>query len=245
MKNPRRNNYIASICRSIGEAAALRAVAKYVDQYRRPGMTLEDIGRALGVSAIVREKLPFDGGVFSEGTELTIKINSSSIPTRQRFTLAHELGHLIISAGSTRSARRCLKSNPLEEACDCVAAELLMPMDQVRTFVEKPASMRALLSFANRFNVSINAAAVRINELKVWKESIGLWKWDGGAKQLWYVGKRFWSDKQLPSGAFEEAMRSTSSLTTDALCSDSRGTRSVDIRVQRLGRDYILGLIGP
>ena len=239
------NRYIASLCKVTGEAAPLHAIAKRVDQFRKPRQTIEDIAKALGVSAVVKEKLPFDGGLFSKGVDLIIKINAASIPARQRFTLAHEVAHLIISSGSARSARRCLKSDPLEQACDAVAAELLMPIDEALRFVEEGASVDALRAFSNRFNVSLDASAVRIKELNAWRESIGLWKWNGRAEQLWYVGRRFWSDQQLPSGPFEEAMRNTSVVKTYALHDDMRGVRPVDVRVQRLGRDHVLGLIGP
>ena len=234
------NKYVTFMCESTGEADPLRAIAKYVYRYRSPGMALENLAKALGVSAIVEERLPFDGGVFSEGIELTIKINSDTIPARRRFTLAHELAHLIISAGKARSARRCLKSDPLEKACDCIAAELLMPLDEARGFLEKRTSMGALLSFSDRFNVSLYAASVRIKELKAWKESIGLWKWNGSAQQLWYVGKRFWNLDELLSAACERAMKSTSAVETDVLY---EGTHTVYLKVQKLGRDHIVGFI--
>lgn len=241
--NQKRNSYVASMCKSTDEADPLRAVAKYVDRYRKPGLTLENLARTLGVSAVVEEKLPFDGGVFSDGTKLTIKINSSSLPTRRKFTLAHELAHLIISQGNAQSARRCLRSTPLEQACDCVAAELLMPIDEALGSIEGHASMGALLSFADKFKVSLYAATVRIKELKVWKESIGLWRWNGSATQLWYVGKSFGIGHKLPSEVCERAMRSTSVVKTHVYGSDSSGIHPVYLKVQKLGREYIVGLI--
>ena len=243
MNRKSRNSYIASICRSTGETDPHRAVAKHVKAYRQPGMTIEEIVRGLGVSEVVEEKLDFDGGVFSSGTNLIIKINSSSHPTRRRFTLAHELAHLIISAENAQSARRCLKSNPLEDACDFVAAELLMPMEEVNDRVEKRASIESLRSFAQRFNVSFQAAAVRIKELGMWKESIGRWKWNGSTEQLWYVGQRFWRADQVPNVVFERAMKYNSFVGSWEFYHDARGPREVHFKLERWGQDQILGLV--
>ncbi len=242
---PRHNTYLSSICESTGEVDPLRAIAKYVSPYRKPGMTLEVLAGKLGVSAIVEEGLPFDGGVFAEGTKLTIKINSSSIPVRKRFTLAHELGHLIISGNDARSARRCLTSNPLEMACDLVAAELLMPVDEVLGAFEGRASVATLRLFADRFKVSLQAAAVRLRELKLWRESVGFWKWNGSAERLWYLGRRFWTDDQVLSPAFEQAMGRTSPIETDVQCNGSSGIgiRRIPVKLQKLGKQYIVGLI--
>jgi Zn-dependent peptidase ImmA (M78 family) len=238
-----KNKYLTSMCKSSGEADPLRAVAIYVDEHRKPGMTLAELAKILGVSAIIEEKLPFEGGVFAEGDRLIIKVNSSSVPVRRRFTIAHELGHLIISPGNAQSARRCLASNPLERACDCVAAELLMPFHEAMGSVEGRASMFALLSFADRFKVSLHAAAVRIKELEVWKESVGLWKWNGAAEQLWYVGKRLWIDQQLLAPAFERAIHSTTVVETDVLYSDTKGPHMAYLKIQRLGKDHILAFV--
>ena len=237
------NAYIASMCKATGDADPLRAISKHVDRYRKPGMTLESLATTLGVSAIVEEMLPFDGGVFPDGANLIIKINSDSIPTRRRFTLAHELAHVIISVGSAGSARRCLKSNPLEDACDFLAAELLMPIDEALVFLDKRASLGALLSFSERFNVSLHAAAVRISELKVWKESIYFWKWSGSPKQLWYVGQRFWFDEEFIASVIKRAIQSRSVVETEVLCNNARGQNRRDLKVQKLGSNYALGFL--
>jgi hypothetical protein len=157
--------------------------------------------------------------------------------------LAHELAHLIISAGNAQSARRCLKSNPLEDACDFLAAELLMPIQEVHDCVEKRASIESLRSFAKRFDVSLQAAAVRIKELGVWKESIGRWRWNGRTEQLWYVGQRFWTTDQVPTEVFDRTMRNNSFVGSWELYRDGRGPREVHLRLERWGQDQILGLL--
>ncbi len=118
-----------------------------------------------------------------------------------------------------------------------------MPMDEALESIERPPSMGALLSFASRFNVSLYAAARRIRELNGWKESIYLWKWEGNPRRLWYVGDRYWADDQLPTEPFTRAMEDTSAVQTRELYRDYRGTREVSLKVQRLGRDHVLGLL--
>ncbi len=241
--NSKRNQYVSAMCRVTGDDDPTRAIAKYVDRYRKHGMSLENLATALGVTAITKERLPFAGGVFRQGTKLTIKINSNDIPTRRRFTLAHELAHLIISSGKARALRHRLNSNPLERACDFIAAELLMPMDEALESIERPPSLGSLLSFASRFNVSLQAAAVRIKQLNAWRESIVLWKWEGRPRRLWCVGDGFSDDDQLPVELFSKAMKHSSTVQTSALYRDYRGTRDVSLKVQRLGRNHILGLM--
>ena len=118
-----KNRYITRICERFGEHNHYRAIQRLVGEYRRNGETLERVADKLGVTGIVKERLPFDGGVFWDGQGLKIKLNSVSPWTRQRFTFAHELAHLILDPKKATSARRCVVSSCLEGACDAVASE--------------------------------------------------------------------------------------------------------------------------
>lgn len=237
-----RNSRLERIRQEMNEPETFRAVARFVDKYREAGERLEDIGAKLGVVGIVEQKLAFEGGIFPNPAGYIIKINSLSPPTRKRFTLAHELAHLLISPKTASSARRCLKSSDLETACDVIAAELLMPESMVLGSIGQPASLDSLILLARRSSVSIQAAAVRICDLGLWRESIGFWKWDKGARELWWVGRRFWTDYQPPFVAFEQAVHIVGVVRTKEFYSDSEGTHAVSLEVKRMGQDYLIGL---
>src|SRR5207249_5290404 len=165
-----------------------------------------------GVAEIANERLPFEGGIFCRGDQLIIKLNAASPRTRQTFTLAHETAHLILAPQKAKGARRSFRCTDLESACDTVAAELLMPLEEIRVLASENASIDTLMNLARRFQVSLHAMAVRINDLKLWKHSIGFWRWNEGATELWFVGRRLWQTPKPYFNAFELAMQSQGAI---------------------------------
>ena len=141
---------------------------------------VEEIARAVG--ARVRYS-PFEGelaGMLMRGDgQTTIGVNSLHHPNRQRFTIAHELGHLLLHKGevhidrSFRVNRRdevsSLAVDPDEIEANCFAAELLMPYDLVMAEflecdidVEDESEIRRL---AKKYEVSLQAMTHRIINL--------------------------------------------------------------------------------
>ena len=81
---------------------------------------------------------------------------------RDRFTLSHELGHLILHSGVSL-ARQPTKPNhqiyeDSEWQADTFAAELLMPTKHIK-------SSHTIFDIVNIFGVSTDAAMVRLNKL--------------------------------------------------------------------------------
>ncbi|MGH9431045.1 MAG: ImmA/IrrE family metallo-endopeptidase [Terriglobia bacterium] len=175
---------------------------------------------------------------------MTIKINCMSPPARQKFTLAHELAHLILRPGHAKTARRCVSSSDLEDACDILAAELLMPLAEVKNSTSGIGSIEDLLTLARRFGSSLNATAIRVKEVAGWKESIGLWKWHGFATELWYVGKRLWPERHVDLSIFEMALRTSRTLrSSEEVNGQSIGVYRVNSQVRHLGNNHLLGLL--
>lgn len=97
----------------------------------------------------------------------TIYVKEKDIPTRRRFTIAHELGHEYLHIMDDPDRKiisfRSL-SNKREKQADAFAAELLMPADLVKKEYDKtffPTSSY----LANVFNVSRSAMQYRLDEL--------------------------------------------------------------------------------
>ena len=244
MTSIRRNKFVRQIMSAVNEADPYAAVRTLVAKYRCPGETLEETAEKLGVRRITVEPMRVDGGVYEHMSGLQIKLNSSAPLKRRRFTLAHETAHLILARGGSRDARRSHASTDLERACDVVAAELLMPLDEVRCTVPTGASIDGLLALADRFGVSLQAAAVRVSQLGIWAESVGFWKWDGSAHELWFVGRRLWPDRTVNLDAFARAMREGGTITTSELIhKEERGAFPVGLSVRRLGREFLIALV--
>lgn len=106
-----------------------------------------------------------------EAGEILIRKQDHAV--RQRFTLAHELGHWLLGPPSPRSRSSTLSSNrerveSIERWCDKFAASLLMPRDSlirsVRAHDGFEARFRATASLPEVFAVSRETAWLRMSE---------------------------------------------------------------------------------
>lgn len=97
-----------------------------------------------------------------------ITINSLHHPNRQRFTIAHELGHYIKHSIQQDEFNDTVffrngETNIFETEANCFAAELLMPEQDFRDFVDKTSSK--VDEIAEYFQVSTMAVRVRAKQL--------------------------------------------------------------------------------
>ena len=73
---------------------------------------------------------------------------------RQRFTITHELGHLLLNHTG------CLETTNFEERCaDCFARNILSPVD----IIEKNEIPLSVCDISQYFGISLSAAQVRLN----------------------------------------------------------------------------------
>lgn len=143
-----------------------------------PAVPVEKIARSLGAEL---RFLPYDGelaGMLARnvGAKPVIGINSRHSKARQRFTIAHELGHLTLHDINVhidrdfrvmnRDSMSSTATNPLEIEANRFAAELLMPYDMVLAeFDEQGVDMEHLdevSRLAKRYGVSVQAMMHRI-----------------------------------------------------------------------------------
>jgi Zn-dependent peptidase ImmA (M78 family) len=243
------NSYLSKIFSVAGSDDPQCAVERLLRGYRDDRDTLRTIASKCGVDAIIEEPLPFDGGIFElPADRIVIKLNSYANATRKKFTLAHEIGHLLIASISGKSrAMSCRRSAHLERACDMIAAELLMPSAQVRMAVEelKFSSPQNLKVLADRFGVSLLVAARRVHDdLRLWSRQIGMWKWDSSPSEVWFVGKRPWNTRNPGYAAFETARQSQQTVRSYDVTRRGDSVEPISLELLNLGRNYILGLIG-
>ena len=89
-----------------------------------------------------------------------IILNRDDVPSQARFTLAHELGHIVL--GDLSTAARGVDSAEREALCDRFAVELLLPASALRyAWHGRPEE----LALAERFQVTRRALRRRLREL--------------------------------------------------------------------------------
>lgn len=155
---------------------------------KEPPVPVEQIAKALG--AEIRYE-PFSGNLsgalLREASQAVIGVNALHAETRQRFTIVHELGHLVLHEGhlmhfdrapfrlNLRDSVSAQATDPEEIAANRFAAELLMPV----SFLKKDLAARGDSGFdvsddgelelvswlAERYKVSVQAMAIRLSTL--------------------------------------------------------------------------------
>ena len=98
-----------------------------------------------------------------------ITVNSLETEERQRFTICHEIAHIVLALESSHEevpSWSYAKRHPNEIACDTFAAELLMPYQQWLSLAPKEEpSLELIQRMAALFSTSFPAAASRFASL--------------------------------------------------------------------------------
>jgi Zn-dependent peptidase ImmA (M78 family) len=149
-----------------------------------PPVLVEDIALDEGLK-VVRSAADWNesGFLLRDSSETIIGINSRNAPKRQRFTIAHELGHwmlhdnkrLIVDQSVMLYKRNDVSSQATDEQeieANSFAAELLMPRSMVREVAKTLRSNATsredfVTAIAREFDVSIEAMGYRLINLGV------------------------------------------------------------------------------
>jgi Zn-dependent peptidase ImmA (M78 family) len=132
---------------------------------------LQVIAQELGVGDVQPAIMLEDGSTrWSPSGKAFIKIRSDRPACRQRFTLAHELSHVLLAERFARDLLRrneipLLASDDEEVLCDLMAASLLMPRHWMQKGVANGLNLLTLDRLAHEANVSLSAVVVRCREL--------------------------------------------------------------------------------
>jgi hypothetical protein len=133
---------------------------------------LEAIAWTQGVRVRYR---PLDGceaRILGNGDQAIITVNSQSSAQRQRFSIAHELGHWkwhrgrVLVCRSDEIGAAGAERSHIERAADNYAADLLMPNFMFRPIASSFTKLnsRTVKAVAETFDVSATAAAIRLVE---------------------------------------------------------------------------------
>ncbi len=123
------------------------------------------------------------------GNKGIISVNPGGMPQRERFSIAHELGHWAHHRGETVACRATdigtlSKTNSVERAADQYAADLLMPWSMFRIECRKHPrlDLRTLKEMADIFKTSLTATLLRMLDSDVYPASMVVCHSRGGRK---------------------------------------------------------------
>ena len=136
------------------------------------------LGATVRYEPYPQDEQGLSGILFREGDKTIIGVNALHAKTRRRFTIAHEIGHMVLHKqdalfvdGSFLVHKRDRKSSQAtdlkEIQANQFAAALLMP----RTLLEKRAkkedllSLKSVIELASEFGVSTEAMTFRLTNL--------------------------------------------------------------------------------
>lgn len=156
-------------------AAFCEAIGLYGDK-RKPRVDVYDAARRVGASVEHSSALTEDGRVEDSPRSTRILLRESAPEERTRFTLAHELGHLVLSEPDVlRLVHDVLdeKHVDVERMCNAFAAELLMPREWMhRRCGDLPESLTVVDTVMTGAGVSYGAALTRLSIVLEWRSSL-------------------------------------------------------------------------
>lgn len=145
----------------------------------RPPIPLEDLARRLGVDEIVEAPMVEDGRLERRAGRTVVFLRRDVWSNRRRFTLGHELGHLVLAGpGKDLIAQRTWPGIDGEERfCDEFAAALLLPRTWItERFGDSPERLGVVRELAGAADASLSASLVRLREVAGWRRSLLHWR---------------------------------------------------------------------
>lgn len=138
---------------------------------------VEDIAGKLQIRISRAPNGEFSGMLLRKGGHALIGVNSNEPPLRQRFTIAHELGHFFLHPEKDafvdyRDNKKGVMRTPREKHANMFAAALLMPrktlLKDFKTIADDDGfSEEDLTTLARKYEVSEDAMRFRLINLNI------------------------------------------------------------------------------
>ncbi len=137
---------------------------------------IEELALRLGADRVITERLEREEGRLElRDSKVVIVASSDATVARRRFTIAHEIGHLIVADPryELRRLRECKGLRSEERFCDRLAESLLMPADWIREeFGGATAGLATVAACSRAFGVSAAAANLRLTRCTEWSQAL-------------------------------------------------------------------------
>lgn len=126
-----------------------------------------DLGLPVAIAALPEA---IAGCCWLDGDRVVLWVNGEQVAVRQRFTLAHELGHVRCGHGAhlavdTFQTLAGKTTDSSEIQANAFAAELLAPADGVRAMVGGEPTLEDVVLVAAHYRISMIAALIRLSSL--------------------------------------------------------------------------------
>jgi Zn-dependent peptidase ImmA (M78 family) len=160
-----------------------RLVGELLHKYQihRPPVPVDDIAREEGAEVVIKKfNREISGLLLRANDKVIIGVEKTQPITRQRFTISHELAHLLLHDGeevrvdtnfriNLRSPESSTAEDIEEIEANAFAAVLLMPesflKEDLENFVLDVDDPRQVQQLAQRYGVSAQAMTIRLTNL--------------------------------------------------------------------------------
>lgn len=144
------------------DAAVEKIVTELLADVHADPTDLDSLAEKLDVEVAVRAGLPVTGMLLDVHGRFNVVLAAEQPSPRRRFTLAHELAHVLLAHHAETTDRL---GTSVEVLCDRIAEEILMPTALMRDVLAEDVAIRALFASTRRFAVSLRAMSVRWSRL--------------------------------------------------------------------------------
>ena len=185
MRNPKENptkKAVTTAVASLWREGSLGELQGFLDSLNTPP-DLNQLAGSLNVVKIVPSSEVANAAVYRSKEGFVIVVNNQQSQSRQKFSLAHELGHILLNQELSNASRAdgwvtLQRDRAIEKKCNRLAGSMLMPRSAfLRDAGRAPLSPFGLRWLAGQFGVSLWSAAIRWGEvgpqhLAVFKSSL-------------------------------------------------------------------------
>ncbi|WP_250037962.1 ImmA/IrrE family metallo-endopeptidase [Paractinoplanes maris] len=129
------------------------------------------IEQSAGIDVAVLDASPDEHGLTMRDPQrdtVFIGVARTPHPMRQRSTLAHELGHVVLGDWTDNSACDWSARTPMEQRADAFARHLLVPVEGLRSFLAdaRDIGIAMLSAVVQRYLVSPQVAAIALEQAR-------------------------------------------------------------------------------
>lgn len=217
------------------EEAVYVVAKRFLKGIHSPPTDFKPLMTRLNITGVSEEDFSGSGELQRDGRSFKIICSSHLSATRKRFTIAHEIAHVIFET----TGQNCPRSGTeLERLCDMLASEIILPTDVFSSECAPSPSLSDIFHLAKTFAASVSATTIRYCKLK----KLSAFEIENGAIS-WSYGHFKQVDEELKS-LVDEVL--SGKKKTDAIYLNTREWKGEwSVEGVPLGRARALVLLRP